>query len=83
MSDRHWDVYDGERRVLTVSSAPGAIVSTAHLPAGQPARQCAFMSATSHSPDHEHRFNQVLEASRTVDEFVDTLKADGLAVAER
>ncbi|CAN5864898.1 hypothetical protein BH11MYX2_BH11MYX2_25820 [soil metagenome] len=83
MSNRRWDIYDGETLVLTVSSAPGAIVSTGSLAPGQTPRQCAFMSATSHSADHENRFHQALEASGTVDAFVGTLREGGLTVDER
>ncbi|HEY4056128.1 MAG TPA: hypothetical protein VGM39_05940 [Kofleriaceae bacterium] len=80
MLDRNWEVYDGDTLVVSVSSKPGAILSTGPLAAGQSARQCAFMSARAHSAEHEHQLNQFLEASGSVDEFLAQLRSAGLTV---
>ena len=80
MATQLWKVFAGDDLVLEVSSQPGVIRSTAHLPPGMAPRRSAFMSATSHDAEHEDAFHRILEASRSVEEFLAGLRADGLRV---
>ena len=82
MAERHWDAYAGDTLVVSVSSKPGAILSTGPLGPGQSARTSAFMSARAYSAEHEHQLNQFLEASGSVDDFVGQLTSAGLRVVQ-
>ena len=80
MTDAHWNVFAGEDLVLEVWSKPGPIRSVAHLPPGEAPRVCPFMSATSHDAEHEDALHKILEASRTLEDFLGGLGRHGLRV---
>lgn len=82
MQDHTWHVYDGEALVLDVSSRPGTIRSTAHLPPGAHATTSSFMSATSYDAGHEDQFHMILVASHSVDDFLAGIRAAGLIVKD-
>jgi|GEM_PF-4469330 len=83
MQDHTWHVYDGQDLVLDVSSHPGPIKSTAHLPPGTSPTTSSFMSAISYDASHEDQFHTILVASHTVDEFLAGVRAAGLTVKDR
>src|SRR5207237_2888492 len=48
-----YDVFKGERLVLTVRNRPGPLVSTALAPPGRAPASHPFLSGAAHAPDEE------------------------------
>lgn len=75
-----WEVFKGERMVLSVSDGPGPLVSTAAPPPGTPPVRHAFLSASAHAPEEEDTLKRVLDASTSTADFLARLKSAGYAV---
>jgi hypothetical protein len=73
-------VYDEGTLILEVSDTPGAIVSTAALPPGVAPVQHPFLSASARSAKHEHKLRELLNASKSLPEFLSKLREAGYRV---
>mgnify|MGYP001563031333 CR=1 FL=1 len=78
-----WEVFKGERLVLTVSDGPGPIVSTAAPSPGAPPVRHPFLSASAHAPEEEDALKRILDASETTADFLARLKNAGYGVNPR
>lgn len=75
-----WRVFDGEQLIMEVSDVPGPLLSRAAPPPGLRPAVHPFLSAASRSPLHEHRLKEILDASTSVADFLDKLRAAGFEV---
>lgn len=81
MANTHaWQVYDRDDLILDVSDTPGPILSTAALPPGVVPKQHRFLSATARSARHESKLHDLLEASKSVPDFLKHLADAGYSV---
>ena len=81
MAQTHaWKVYDRDELILDVSDKPGPIMSTAALPPGVSPKKHPFLSATAHSASHESKLRDLLEASKSVPDFLKHLADAGYSV---
>ena len=83
--DARWDVFDGDVLVLEVSSEPGPLMSTA-LPPPDPAWRPPvhpFLSASARSAAHESKLRGILDASKSLDEFLRRLREAGFRVVPK
>ena len=77
-----WSIYDGSVLVLTVRGEPGAITSTAPPPRGMQPVLHPFLSAAAREAGHESQLKEILDASVSTEDFLDTLRAAGFRVVE-
>ncbi len=78
-----WEVFKGERLVLSVSDGPGPIVSTAAPSPGAPPVRHPFLSASAHAPEEEDALKRILDASESTADFLARLKNAGYGVKSR
>lgn len=78
-----WEIYKGERLVLTVADGSGPIVSTAAPPPGAPPVHHPFLSASAHAPEEEDALKRILDASESTADFLARLKTAGFEVKSR
>lgn len=71
------------RLVLTVTDAPGPIVSTAVRPADGSRVKHPFLSASAHDSGEEDALGKILEKSTSTADFLARLNAAGYVVAPR
>jgi hypothetical protein len=79
-TEHSWKVFDGSTLILDVSDVPGPILSTAAPPPGLVPVKHPFLSASARSAPHEHRLRELLNASRSVEDFLAGLRAAGFEV---
>jgi hypothetical protein len=79
---QHYEVYRGDRRVLDFSPGPGTLVSTAPPPPpGAPVPPPhPFLHGAAHDAAAEGELRRLLEASDSVADFVQRLRAAGYQV---
>jgi len=78
-----YDVFKGERLVLTVRNRPGPLGSTALAPPGGPPALHPFASGAAHAPDEEPSLRDILERSRDFPDFAERLRRAGYTLRER
>lgn len=78
-----WEIYKGERLVLSVSDGPGPLVSTAAPPPGAPSVRHPFLSASAHAPEEEDALKRILDASESTADFLSRLETAGYGVKSR
>jgi len=76
---RRWRVYAGDRAVLEVTDAPGALISTAPPHGSRPVMH-PFLSAAALDAGHEDRLRGLLESAGDLDGFLHALAAAGYRV---
>ena len=81
-SVKAYTVLKAGRVVLTIQNRPGQLLSTALPPAGSPAVQHRFLSATAHAPEEEDALRSILEKSSSFDDFVNRLRDAGYTLRE-
>jgi hypothetical protein len=79
-----YDIHWADRLVARISGDPGPLISRSAPPPrrGEQPRRCAFLSGTAYAADHEGRLRDVLERSRSLDEFLSALRSLGYGVTE-
>lgn len=75
-----WEVFRGERLVLSVSDGAGALVSTAPPQPGAAPVRHPFLAASAHAPEEEDALKRVLDASESTADFLERLKSAGYDV---
>ena len=78
-----WQVYDRDDLILDLSDTPGPLMSTAALPPGVAPKQHPFLTATAHSALHESKLRDLLDASKSVPDFLKHLADAGYSVMAR
>ena len=79
---RKFGVFREDKRVLTISDEPGALLSTA-LPPPDPnwrPPQHPFLSGSAQDPNSEHELGQLLAASSSFDDYLERLRGAGYRV---
>jgi hypothetical protein len=79
---RRCGVFKGDKRVLTITDEPGALLSTA-LPPPDPnwrPPQHPFLSGSAQDANSEHELGQLLSAATSFDDYVERLRAAGYRV---
>jgi hypothetical protein len=77
-----YEVFKGDRLVLTVSNEPGALLSTALPPPGREPIRHPFLGAAAHAPEEEPRLREILERARDFADFIARLRAAGYTLRE-
>lgn len=80
---RVFDVSKDSKLVLTVTDAPGPLISTASPPPDQDVVRHPFLSATSHAPFEEDALRSLLLRSKSTGEFLESMRGAGYQVLER
>ena len=80
---RSYEVTKKGRLVLTVTDAPGPIVSTALRPPDGKMVKHPFLSASAYAPEEEDALRQLLEKSQNTRDFLARLRKAGYEVAPR
>lgn len=78
-----YEVSKRGRLVLTVTDAPGPILSTAILPAGEKPAVHPFLSASAHAPEEENALRALLDQAASTQGFLELLRKAGYQVAEQ
>ncbi len=81
--DRTYEVRKKGKLVLTVTDAPGPIVSTAVRPPDGSAAAHPFLSASAHAAEEEDALGRVLAQSKSTGDFLGRLRKAGYEVRER
>jgi len=80
---RVYEVFKGDRLVLTVSNEPGPLLSTALPPPGRKPMPHPFLSASAHAPEEEPRLREILDRAENFPDFIARLRAAGYTLRER
>lgn len=77
-------VYRGDRAVLEVKDVPGPLLSrmAPPPPPGEQPTSHPFLSGVALVAREEGKLGDILERSRSFDEFLDLLRAEGFRVVE-
>jgi hypothetical protein len=77
-----YEVFSGDRLVLTVSDEPGVLVSALAPPPppDRPLPRHPFLSAVAHAPQLEGELRRLLDASSSTAEFLERLRNAGYRV---
>lgn len=78
-----YEVTKKGRLVLTVTDAPGPIVSTALRPPDGKVATHPFLSASAYVPEEEDALRRLLEQSQSTRDFIMRLRKAGYEVAPR
>src|SRR5260370_34602980 len=71
---RVYEVFKGDRLVLTVSNEPGPLLSAALPPPGREPISHPLLRASAHAPAEEPRLRESLERAREVAAFIARLR---------
>ena len=80
---RVFEVFKGDRPVLTVSNKPGPLLSTALLSPGREPVSHPFLSASAQAVEEEPRLRQILGHAENFPDFIARLRAAGYTLRER
>jgi hypothetical protein len=80
---RVYEIFKGDRLVLTVSNEPGPLLSAALPPPGREPMSHPFLSASAHAPEEEPRLREILERAGDFADFIARLRAAGYTLRER
>lgn len=72
-----WEVLKNGQPVLLLKNEPGPLTSTAAPPPGQEPPRHPFLTASALDPIEENALRETLDKSRSFEEFVSLLKAQG------
>jgi hypothetical protein len=78
-----YEVWKANRLVLTVSDAPGPLVSTALAPPGSARVSHPFLSGSAHVAEEEPALREILEQAKNFPDFVARLLRAGYTLRER
>ena len=78
-----YEVSKKGRLVLTVTDAPGPIVSTAVRPPAGALVRHPFLSASAYVPEEEDALRLLLDQSKSTQDFLERLRKAGYQVAPR
>lgn len=78
-----YEVFKGDRPVLTVSNEPGLLLSTALLPPGREPASHPFLSGSAQAPEEEPRLREILGHAENFPDFMARLRAAGYTLRER
>ena len=83
MQARRYIVYRGGEKIAEISDQPGPLISAkAPPPAPDAPALHPFLSATAYVPEEEGRLRDVLNQSRSLQEYLQALCAMGFSVEE-
>jgi len=80
---RAYDVSKDGRLVLSVTDAPGPVVSTAAPPPDKAVVSHPFLSASAHDPLEEDALRALLLRAKNTGEFLELLRGAGYQVSPR
>jgi hypothetical protein len=80
---KSYDVFRGDRLVLTIQKRPGPLVSSAEPPPGRRPVPHPFLSGSAHAADEEPSLREILEHSRDFGDFTRRLRRAGYSLRER
>jgi hypothetical protein len=84
-SKRRFRVYKGDLLELEVANEPGMLVSNSApppLPNDPPQKPHPFLSAVAFVPQDEGHLRQLLDASKSIDEWFEKLRDEGYRIEE-